>query len=84
LCNAKSVFIADHASLGWLNNVISLILSALLIKGRIYFNILNEELLAACDLLVRSGANVKPTQVCSAPAGRQVISTTLAAPQREL
>jgi hypothetical protein len=29
-------------------------------------------------------SNVKPTQVCSAPAVRQVISTTLAAPQREL
>jgi hypothetical protein len=29
-------------------------------------------------------SNVKPTQVCSAPAGRQGISTTLAAPQREL
>jgi hypothetical protein len=27
-------------------------------------------------------SNVKQTQVCSAPAGRQVISTTLAAPQR--
>jgi hypothetical protein len=27
---------------------------------------------------------VKPTQVCSAPAGRQVISTTLAAPQKDL
>ncbi len=50
---------------------------------------MNEELLAA--LFVRSGAllvshngfinflqfsNVKPTQVCSAPAGHQVISTT--------
>jgi hypothetical protein len=29
-------------------------------------------------------SNVKPTQVCSAPAGRRVISTTLAAPRREL
>jgi hypothetical protein len=29
-------------------------------------------------------SNVKPNQVCCAPAGRQVISTTLAAPQREL
>jgi hypothetical protein len=29
-------------------------------------------------------SNVKPTQICSAPAARQVISTTLAAPQREL
>ncbi len=27
---------------------------------------------------------VQPTQVCSAAAGCQVISTTLAAPQREL
>jgi hypothetical protein len=60
---------------------------------------MNEELLAASVLFVQSGAllvnhngfvnflqlsNVKPTQVCSAPAGRQVISTTLAAPQREL
>ncbi len=60
---------------------------------------MNEELLAASVLFVQSGAflvshnvfinffqlsNVKPTQVCSAPAGRQVISTTLAVPQREL
>jgi hypothetical protein len=60
---------------------------------------MNEELLAASVLFVQSSAllvshngfinflqfsNVKPTQVCSAPAGRQVISTTLAAPQREL
>jgi hypothetical protein len=59
---------------------------------------MNEELLAACAFLVQSGAflvshnglkiflqlyNVMPTQVCSAPAGRQV-KTTLAAPQREL
>jgi hypothetical protein len=29
-------------------------------------------------------SNVKSTQVSSAPAGRKVISTTLAAPQREL
>jgi hypothetical protein len=58
---------------------------------------MNEELLAASALLVQSGAlllvshngfinflklsNVKPTQVCSAPAGGEVISTTLAAPQ---
>ncbi len=28
-------------------------------------------------------SNVMPAQVCSAPAGRQVISTTLAAPQRK-
>jgi hypothetical protein len=60
---------------------------------------MNEKLLAVSALLVQSGAllvthtffinflqlsNIKPTQVCSAPAGRQVISTTLAAPQREL
>jgi hypothetical protein len=57
---------------------------------------MNVKLLAASALLVQSGAllvlyqlflqlsNVKPTQVCSAPAGRQVISTTLAAPQWEL
>jgi hypothetical protein len=60
---------------------------------------MNEELLAAIVLFVQSGAywsvtmvlstflqlsNVEPTQVCSAPAGRQVILTTLAAPQREL
>jgi hypothetical protein len=60
---------------------------------------MNEKLLAASALLVPSGAllvshncfinflplsNVKPSQVCSAPAGRQVISTTLAAPQREV
>jgi hypothetical protein len=29
-------------------------------------------------------SNVKPTKVCSAPTGRQVISTALAATQREL
>jgi hypothetical protein len=29
-------------------------------------------------------SNVKQTQVCSAPAARQVFSTTLAAPQKEL
>jgi hypothetical protein len=60
---------------------------------------MNEEPLAAIVLFVQIGAllvshngsinllqlsNVKPTQVCSAPSGRQVISTTLAAPQREL
>jgi hypothetical protein len=58
---------------------------------------MNEELLAACVLFVQSGALlvshnglinffaiVKPTQVCSAPADRQAISTTLVAPQREL
>jgi hypothetical protein len=28
--------------------------------------------------------NVKPTQVCSAPSGRKVITKTLAAPQRKL
>jgi hypothetical protein len=47
-----------------------------------------EELLTFSALLVQSGvimvlinflqlSNVKPTQVCSAPAGRQVILTTL-------
>jgi hypothetical protein len=51
------------------------------------------KLLAAKALLVQSGAiwviyqlfaivNVKPTQVYSAPAGRQVISEKLAAPQK--
>jgi hypothetical protein len=61
---------------------------------------MNEELLAGSALLVQSGAllvshigfinfflqlsNVKPAHVGSAPAGHQVISTTLAAPQREL
>jgi hypothetical protein len=60
----------------------------------------NEELLAASVLFIQSGvlmvshdgfiyfflqlSNVKPTQVYSAPADRQVISSTLAAPQREL
>jgi hypothetical protein len=29
-------------------------------------------------------SNLKPTQVCSAPAARQVISTTLAVPKKEL
>jgi hypothetical protein len=58
---------------------------------------MNVRLLAASGLLVQNGAllvlhncffnffamsNVKPTQVCSAPAGRQFISTTLAAPQK--
>jgi hypothetical protein len=28
-------------------------------------------------------SNIEPTQVCSAPVGRKVISTTLAAPQRK-
>ncbi len=57
------------------------------------------KLVAASALLVQSGAllvskncfinfmqlsNVKPTQVCSAQAGRQVNSTALAAPQWEL
>jgi hypothetical protein len=59
---------------------------------------MNEELLAANVLFVQSGtflvlmvlstflklSSVKPTQVCSAPAVRKAISTTLAAPQREL
>jgi hypothetical protein len=57
---------------------------------------MNVKLLTFSALLVQSGAllaiyqlflqlsNVKPTQVCSALACRQVISTTLAAPQREL
>jgi len=56
----------------------------------------NEELLAASvkvvpywSLIMVSStflqlSNVKPTKVCSAPAGRQVISTILAAPQKEL
>jgi hypothetical protein len=57
---------------------------------------MNEELLAA-SLFVQQASvtmvvlstflqltNVKPTQVCSAPAGHQVISTTLAASQRVL
>ncbi len=58
---------------------------------------MNEELLAASALFVQSGAllvshngfinflqfsNVKPTQVCSAPAGHLVISTTLVAPEK--
>ncbi len=70
-----------------------------LIKAEYILTTMNEELLAAIPLLVQSGAllvspygfinflqlsNVNPTQVCSAPAGRQVISTTLAAPKREL
>jgi hypothetical protein len=59
---------------------------------------MNDELLAASALVQSGGllvshngfiyffalSNVKPTQVCSAPAGRQVIITTTAAPQREL
>jgi hypothetical protein len=60
---------------------------------------MNEELLAASALLAQSApswsvllvlstflllSNVKPTQVFSAPEGCQVISTILAAPQREL
>jgi hypothetical protein len=60
---------------------------------------MNEEMPAASVLFVYSGAllvshdgfinilqlsNVKPTQICSAPAACQVISTTMAAPQREL
>ncbi len=69
----------------------------MVIKGRVYLTTLNEELLAASVLFVQSDAllvshngcinffaNVKPTQVCIAPTDRQVISTTLAAPQREL
>jgi hypothetical protein len=59
---------------------------------------MNEELLAASVLLVQSGALlvshngfinffelsiVKPTQVYSAPACRQVILPTLATPQRK-
>jgi hypothetical protein len=59
----------------------------------------NEELLAASVLFVHSGAflvsqngfinffeivQCYTIQVCSEPADRQVISTTLAAPQREL
>jgi hypothetical protein len=54
---------------------------------------INVKLLVASALVVKSGAflvvlstflqlyKVKPTEVSSAPAGRQVISTTLAAPQ---
>jgi hypothetical protein len=57
---------------------------------------MNVKLLTASALSVQSGAslvshncfinflqlsNVKPTQVCSAQAGRQVNSTALAAPQ---
>jgi hypothetical protein len=54
---------------------------------------MNEEVLAASALLVQTASvvmvlltflqlsNVNPTQVCSAPAGRQVISTNLVAPQ---
>jgi hypothetical protein len=53
---------------------------------------MNVKLLAASALLVQSGLlsifcscpMFKPTQLCSAPAGHKVISTTLAAPQREL
>jgi hypothetical protein len=60
---------------------------------------MNEELLATSALLVQSGAllvshngfinflqfsNVKLSQVWSEPTGREVISTTLAALQREL
>jgi hypothetical protein len=59
---------------------------------------MNEEMLAANALLAQSGpswsvmmvlspflqlSKFKPTLVYSAPAGRQVISTILAAPQRE-
>jgi hypothetical protein len=60
---------------------------------------MNEELLAASVSFVQSGtilvrlngfinflqlSNIKPTQACSSSAGRHVISTKLAAPQREL
>jgi hypothetical protein len=60
---------------------------------------MNVKLLAASTSLVQSGtllvihncfinflqlSNVKPTQVCSTQEGRQVISTALAARQREL
>jgi hypothetical protein len=60
---------------------------------------MNEELFASSVFFVQSGAllsvimvlptflqlsNVNPTQVCSAPEGRQIISTILPAIQREL
>jgi hypothetical protein len=54
---------------------------------------MNVKLLAASALLASHNcfflktflqlSNVKPTQVCRSQAGRQVISTALAAPQRE-
>jgi hypothetical protein len=60
---------------------------------------MNVKLIVASALLLQSSAqlvshncistflqlpNVKPSQVCSAQAGRQIFSTALAAPQREL
>jgi hypothetical protein len=69
------------------------------IKAEYILTTINLKLLAASALLVQTGAllvshicfnnffqlsNAKPTQVCSAQAGRQVFSTALAAPQREL
>ncbi len=66
------------------------------IKGRVKLTTMNVKLLAAIvpysfkwRILVFLStflqlSNGRPTQVCSAPAGRQVISTTLATPQKEL
>jgi hypothetical protein len=69
------------------------------IKAEYILTTINVKLLAASSLLVQTGAllvshicflnffqlsNAKPTQVCSAQAGCQVIPTAKAAPQREL
>jgi hypothetical protein len=80
----------------WFDNINYIDILVGLNKLRAWF-LTNVKLLAASALLVQSGAllvffidiflqlsNVKPTQVCSARAGRQVISTALAAPQGEL
>jgi hypothetical protein len=48
----KSVFIAVNASLGWLNNVSGLILSAPTNQRRIILTTKNEELLAASALFL--------------------------------
>jgi hypothetical protein len=87
-----SIYIAVNDSLGWLINVSGLILSVTTSqRPSIFEKKMNEEMPAASVLLVHWSvlstfvqlSSVKPTQVCSAPAGRQVNSTTLAAPERE-